>query len=149
MWSSARSEAALEAALPLPIEIRRLRTSRRFRLRFDEAAETLKLTCPLRTSRRIALAWALDQREWIEARLARVEPPAPFIEGASLPLEGREVRIAWREQWPFGQGEKPKRDEQTARGPFDWRGHREKPKRYDLGPWWDEGDSATDELPTV
>ena len=31
----------------------------------------LKLTCPARTSRRAALAWALDQRDWIEAQLAR------------------------------------------------------------------------------
>ena len=100
MLSSARSEAALEAALPLPIEIRRLRSSRRFRLRFDEAAGKLKLTCPLRTSRRAALAWALDQREWIEAQLARAEPAMPFVPGACFPFEGREVRITWREDWP-------------------------------------------------
>ena len=37
MWSTARSEAALEAALPAPIEIRPMRTARRLRLRFDEA----------------------------------------------------------------------------------------------------------------
>ena len=78
MWSSARSEAALEAALPLPIEIRPVRNARRLRLRFDEASATLKLTCPWRTSRRAALAWALDQREWIDAQLARAEPGEPF-----------------------------------------------------------------------
>src|SRR5689334_12537823 len=100
MWSSGRSEAALEAALPVPIEIRRLRTARRFRLRFDETAGTLKLTCPSRTSRRAALAWALDQYDWIQAQLARAEPAEPFAIGASIPLEGREVRIAWREEWP-------------------------------------------------
>jgi predicted metal-dependent hydrolase len=100
MWSNGRSEAALEAALPLPIEIRRLRSARRLRLRFDEAAGVLRLTCPWRTSRRAALAWALDQREWIDAQLARAEPPEPFIPGASIPLEGEDVRIAWREDWP-------------------------------------------------
>ena len=100
MWSSARSEASLEAALPVPIEIRRLKTARRLRLRFDEAAAVLKLTCPWRTSRRSALAWALDQREWIEAQLARAEPPEPFLVGGSIPLEGREVTISWREDWP-------------------------------------------------
>ena len=94
MWSNARSEASLEAALPVPIEIRRLR------LRFDEAAGRLKLTCPWRTSRRSALAWALDQREWIEAQIARAGPAEPFVPGASIPLEGREVRILWREEWP-------------------------------------------------
>jgi hypothetical protein len=95
MWSSARSEAALEASLPAPIEIRPMRSARRFRLRFDEARGTLKLTCPWRTSRRAALAWALDQREWIEEQLARTEPSEPFVSGASFPLEGQEVWIIW------------------------------------------------------
>ena len=100
MWSSVRSEASLEAALPLPIEIRRLKSARRLRLRFDEAAGTLKLTCPWRTSRRAALAWALDQRGWIDAQLAHTEPPEPFVAGATIPVEGKEVRIVWREDWP-------------------------------------------------
>lgn len=100
MWSSGRSEASLEAALPAPIEIRRVRNARRLRLRLDEATGTLKLTCPWRTSRRSALAWALDQRGWIEAQLAKDRPPEPFVNGALIPLEGREVRIAWREEWP-------------------------------------------------
>jgi predicted metal-dependent hydrolase len=104
MWSSARSEASLEgsleAALPAPIEIRKVRNARRLRLRFDEVAGTLKLTCPWRTSRRAALAWALDQREWIETQLARAGPPEPFLPGAWIPLEGRDVRIGWRLDWP-------------------------------------------------
>jgi len=95
MWSSGRSEAALEAALPVPIEIRPLRSARRLRLRFDEGSGTLRLTCPLRTSRRSALAWALDQREWIDAQVARAEPGEPFEDGATIPIEGEEVRIAW------------------------------------------------------
>ncbi len=97
MWSNVRSEAALEAALPAPIDIRPMRNARRLRLRFDEASRTLKLSCPWRTSRRAALAWALDQRLWIEAQLARAEPPEPFEPGASIPIEGRETVIAWFE----------------------------------------------------
>ena len=100
MWSSARSEASLEASLPVPIDIRRLRNARRLRLRYDETAGMLKLTCPWRTSRRAALGWALDQRDWIDAQLARAEPPEPFIPGGLIPLEGEEVRIAWRKDWP-------------------------------------------------
>jgi predicted metal-dependent hydrolase len=100
MWSNARSEASLEAELPVPIEIRPLRSARRLRLRFDEAARTLKLTCPWRTSRRAALAWALDQREWIETQLARAQAPEPFLPGAVIQVEGRDVRIAWSEEWP-------------------------------------------------
>jgi len=109
MWSTARSEAALEAALPAPIEIRPMRSARRFRLRFDEARRTLKLTCPSRTGRRAALAWALDQRDWIEAQIARAEPAEPFAAGAIIPIEGEEVRIAWDRAAPrtplLGNGE--------------------------------------------
>ena len=100
MWSTGSSEASLEASFPVPIEIRRLRNARRMRLRFDEAAGTLKLTCPWRTSRRAALAWALDQSDWIHSQLARTEPGEPFAPGASIPLEGHDVRIVWREEWP-------------------------------------------------
>jgi predicted metal-dependent hydrolase len=100
MWSTDRSEASLEASLPVPIEVRRVRNARRLRLRFDEAAGTLKLTCPWRTSRRNALAWALDQRDWIDAQLARVEPGEPFAPEATIPIEGEDVRIVWREKLP-------------------------------------------------
>ena len=95
MWSTGRSEAALVAELPVPIDIRPMRSARRLRLRFDEASGTLKLTCPARTSRRKALAWALDQRDWIDAQLARAEPPEPFEPGAIIPIEGRDVRLRW------------------------------------------------------
>jgi predicted metal-dependent hydrolase len=77
-----------------------MRNARRLRLRFDEHSGTLKLTCPARTSRRSALAWALDQREWIEAQLARTLPPEPFVPGATIPVEGRDRRIAWSETAP-------------------------------------------------
>jgi hypothetical protein len=100
MWSSARSEAALEAGLSAPIEIRPIRGAKRLRLRFDEASGTLKLTCPSRTSRRAALAWALDQREWIEAQLARALPAEPFEPDAVIPIEGVDTRIVWSEDGP-------------------------------------------------
>jgi predicted metal-dependent hydrolase len=98
MLSSGRSEAALEAALPAPIEIRPMRSARRLRLRFDEASGTLKLTCPWRISRRTALKWALDQRDWIEQQLARAEPVLRFADGAIIPIGGRETRIVWSEK---------------------------------------------------
>lgn len=95
MWSSGRSEAALMAQFPAPIKIRPLKSAKRLRLRFDEANGSLRLTCPARMSRRAALAWALDQREWIEAQLSRAAPPEPFEADAVIPLDGQDVRIAW------------------------------------------------------
>ena len=95
MWSTARSEAALEAGLPVPIDIKPMRSARRFRLRFDEASGRLKLTCPARASRRTALTWAADQRLWIDAQLARAEPAQPFVPGAVVPIAGRDVCLRW------------------------------------------------------
>jgi len=100
MWSSARSEAALLAQLPAPIEIKPIRGARRLRLRYDDVRGILKLTCPTRTSRRSALSWALDQREWIEAQLARSEPVEPFLPGKTIPIEGCEIRLVWAEVEP-------------------------------------------------
>jgi predicted metal-dependent hydrolase len=96
MWLNGCSKPlTIDAGLPVPIQIRPIRGARRLRLRFDEATGTLKLTCPTRTSRRAALAWALDQREWVETQLARVSPAEPFEPGAVIPIEGRDTRIAW------------------------------------------------------
>lgn len=100
MSSSALSESALEAGLPVPIDIRPLKSARRFRLRFDDVSVRLKLTCPARTSRRAALAWAAAQRHWIDAQIARVEPAEPFVPGAMIPIDGREVRLSWSQDAP-------------------------------------------------
>ena len=98
MWSNGRSEtAALEAALPVPIEIRPLRSAKRLRLRFDDRAGILKLTCPARTSRRAALAWALDQSDWIATQLRRSPAKIPLADGAVIPVEGRDTRLEWVE----------------------------------------------------
>jgi predicted metal-dependent hydrolase len=100
MWSNARSESALLAGLPAPIEIRPVRGARRLRLRYDEVRGILKLTCPPRTSRRSALGWALDQRDWIDAQLARARPAEPFEPGAIIPIADRETTLVWAEGEP-------------------------------------------------
>ena len=84
--------------MPAPIDVRPLRSAKRLRLRFDEASGALTLTCPLRMSRRSALAWALDQRGWIEAQIAKAGAPEPLIPGATIPIEGIDRRIVWAEE---------------------------------------------------
>jgi predicted metal-dependent hydrolase len=85
----------VQSDLPAPIEIRPVRGARRLRLRYDEARGVLKLTCPPRTSRKAALAWAFDQREWIEQQLANVLPAEPFVPEAVIPIEGEDTRLVW------------------------------------------------------
>ena len=96
MWSSAPSRKLEQHPdLPVPVEIRPMRGARRLRLRLDERRRVLKLTCPLRTSRRAALAWAAEQRAWVDTQLAEALPGEPFAPGATIPLEGRDIRLVW------------------------------------------------------
>jgi len=100
MWLTASSDRQGEELLPLPIVIRPIRNARRMRLRLDDARGVLKLTCPARTSRRTAIRWALEQREWIETQLARRADDEPFVPGAIIPLEGQEVLLVADPQGP-------------------------------------------------
>ena len=96
MSSSARSkELAVHPDLPVPVEIHPVRSARRLRLRFDERRGVLKLTCPIRTSRRTALAWAVEQRAWVDTQIADALPGEPFSPGATVPVEGRDTQLAW------------------------------------------------------
>lgn len=92
-WNDCSDARATVSSFPVPIEIRPIRGARRMRLRYDDARGVLKLTCPARTSRRAALAWALDQKDWIQSQLAQALPAAPFSPGALVPVEGRELRL--------------------------------------------------------
>ena len=96
MSSCARSkELAVHPDLPVPVEIHPVRSARRLRLRFDERRGVLKLTCPIRTSRRAALAWAAEQRAWVDMQIAGLLPGEPFVPGATVPIEGRDTMLVW------------------------------------------------------
>jgi len=116
MLSKGRSEApSVHRDLPVPVIVQPMRSARRLRLRFDERSGFLKLTCPHRMSRRSALAWAAEQREWVDEQLARLAPAEPFVAGSFIPLEGREVRLVWDQ----GVGRTPRltQDELICGGP--------------------------------
>ena len=98
--STARSEAALDTGLPWPIEIRHHPQARRLRLRLDPGKRQLLLTCPPRSSRKAALDWAIGQRSWVEAELAKLPPECPFKPGEVIPLEGVEIVLEWQSDRP-------------------------------------------------
>ena len=98
--SSTRSSEALfrHDDLPLPVEIRGIRGAKRLRLRLDEKRGLLKLTGPLRMNPKAALAWAAGQRRWVEKQLGARLADEPFEPGARIPLEGRDIELAWDER---------------------------------------------------
>ena len=96
-----RSEALVQHDdLPLPVEIRPVRGARRLRLRLDDKRGLLKLTGPLRMNRKAALAWAAEQREWVDAQVAAMLPDEPFAPGAIIPVEGDDVTLVWNVAMP-------------------------------------------------
>jgi len=98
--STGRSEPLSVGGLVWPIELRPHPRARAMRLRLDEARERLVLTIPRRMSRCAALDWAQKQGEWVDRQLARLQPGEPFAPGASIPFEGRIVRLEWSETLP-------------------------------------------------
>ena len=99
--STARSDGHFDHPdLPLPIAIRRVSGARVLRLRYDASRHLLKLTCPPRTSRSAALRWAGEQRAWVDAQLAATPPAEPFMPGAQIIFEGREILLEWSAQAP-------------------------------------------------
>ena len=72
-----------------------MRGAQRLRLRLDDKRGLLKLTGPLRMNRKAALAWAAEQREWVEMQVAAMLPHEPFVPGALIPLEGEDVMLVW------------------------------------------------------
>lgn len=96
MWLSVRSKrVAHHPELPVPILLCPVRRARRMRLRYDERSGQLKLTHPPGIRAASALAWAASHKGWVEQQLQDVLPPEPFVPGASIPVEGRSIRLEW------------------------------------------------------
>lgn len=70
------------------------------RLRLDERERLLKVTHPRSVRPAAALAWAAEQKAWVEEQLARTLPAEPFVAGARIPLLGQEVELCWSEAAP-------------------------------------------------
>ena len=66
------------------------------RLSVDLRHGKVLLTIPARASERRALAWAAEQKAWIEARLAEVPPAVPLQPGSIVPLYGEPHILDWQ-----------------------------------------------------
>jgi predicted metal-dependent hydrolase len=65
------------------------------RLSVDPRTRSVLLTVPRRISRRRALAWASEHRQWIEKALADIPPPRAFAPAESVPVYGEPYEIDW------------------------------------------------------
>ena len=69
--------------------------ARKLRLSVEPRPRSVLLTVPRRVSRRRALAWASEHRQWIERQLADIPPPRPFAPGEIVPVHGEPYVIDW------------------------------------------------------
>lgn len=90
------SAGARRAAL----QVRHSPRAKLMRLRIDPRTGDVLLTVPRRISTRRALAWAVGQRNWIEAALAAMPDPVPVAPGAPIPLYGEPHVLEWRQGAP-------------------------------------------------
>lgn len=77
------------------VEIVRHPRARRMKLSVDAATGQVRLVLPPRASARAGLAWAAQQRAWIERRRATLPEPRPFLPGAVIPLGDDMLTIMW------------------------------------------------------
>jgi predicted metal-dependent hydrolase len=82
------------------VQIRRSAQAKVMRLRVDHRTGAVLLTVPKRLSLKRALAWAAEQRDWIERQVASVPPRASIEPGGSVPLHGVPHHIDWAAERP-------------------------------------------------
>jgi predicted metal-dependent hydrolase len=78
------------------VRVKRHAQARRYTLRIQAATHEVVLTMPPRGNLRDARAFAERHGGWIAARLNRLPKPAPFADGALVPIRGIDHRIALR-----------------------------------------------------
>ena len=96
--STESSDAAiLIDGVAMPVRVRRSARARAFKLTIDGLRGELRLSLPARANLKRALGWAQGHEDWVRAQMA-VTPAVTLLgDGATFPLEGREVRICWIE----------------------------------------------------
>lgn len=94
------------------VRMRRHRQARRYTLRIHAVTREVILTMPPRGSVKEARAFAEKHGGWIAARLHRLPPAKPFVDGIVVPLRGVDHRIVhrpgargtvWTEKTPAGE----------------------------------------------
>ncbi len=90
----------MNEACAAPIDVVRNPRARRMKLAFDPTSGRVRLVLPRRASLKAGLDWAAEHRAWIETQRAKLPEPRPFEPGATIPLMGRDVTLAWGDDAP-------------------------------------------------
>ncbi len=77
------------------VEVVRHPRARRMKLAFDPASGRVRLVLPQRAKLAAGLAWVEQHREWIAAQREKLPEGRPFVPGATIPLGGDDVMLAW------------------------------------------------------
>jgi predicted metal-dependent hydrolase len=114
--------APYEAAAISEIEVVRNARARGMRLAVDPRDGRVRLTIPPRASLRKALAWAEEQRAWIDRQTSKLPQGRPFVPGVKVPWGDGELELIW----PAGTARTPRRVEGALHcgGPLDGLGRR-------------------------
>jgi len=84
----------------VPIVIRRLERARRLTMRLAPDGSELRVSIPIWTPTRDALAFARDRRDWIARQLASLPADEPLLHGATLRYRGTAYRLNHLESQP-------------------------------------------------
>lgn len=60
----------------------------------------MKVTHPSGVRASTALDWAASHKDWVADQLEKALPAEPFVPGAVIPLDGREVELRWSADLP-------------------------------------------------
>jgi predicted metal-dependent hydrolase len=77
----------------VPVRVRVSRRARRLALKIDAVEDAVELVLPLRTSLPRALNFLKSNRDWLESRLAALPPRTVFADGERVPVMGVLHRI--------------------------------------------------------
>jgi hypothetical protein len=78
-----------------PVEVRRHAGARRLTLRVSKTRRAVVMTVPVECRLDEAGRFLKNHLDWVRDRLGRVPEPVPFVDGARIPLRGREHRICF------------------------------------------------------
>jgi predicted metal-dependent hydrolase len=77
----------------VPVELRRHAGARRLTLRVSKTRRAVVVTVPAECRMDEAGRFLRSHIDWVRERLGRVPEPVPFVDGAKVPVRGRQHRI--------------------------------------------------------